>query len=283
MQLNDTQLKELCELAKKAALSAGRIIRNCDRSSLNIDEKSGGENIASQVVTEIDHRAQAEILNHLQPNLEAYELGLLAEESNDDGSRFKRDYFWCIDPLDGTLCFSRNEDGYSVAIALVAKDGTPIIGIVYDPRHDDLYSAIKDKGAYIGESEFKLKENANELTLLYDQSFLKIPNYLEEMEMLKEQAQKNGLKGVRKYHLGGAIMNGISTIKFAPAIYYKHPKESLGGGSIWDFAASSVIQREAGGFNSNYYGQALDLNREDSSFMNHQGVIFKSHQALDIK
>ena len=57
----------------------------------------------------------------------------------------------------------------------------------------------------------------------------------------------------------------------------------LGGGSIWDFAASSVIQREAGGFNSNYYGQALDLNREDSSFMNHQGVIFKSHQALDIK
>jgi 3'-phosphoadenosine 5'-phosphosulfate (PAPS) 3'-phosphatase len=80
--------------------------------------------------------------------------------------------------------------------------------------------------------------------------------------------------------LGGAVMNGLSTIELAPAIYYKQPKTALGGGSLWDFAASSVIQSEAGGFNSDYHQNQLDLNRKDSTFMNHKGVIFGSSKEL---
>jgi 3'(2'), 5'-bisphosphate nucleotidase/myo-inositol-1(or 4)-monophosphatase len=75
-------------------------------------------------------------------------------------------------------------------------------------------------------------------------------------------------------------MNGISTIEMAPAIYYKLPKKALGGGSLWDFAASSVIQSEAGGYNSDYDNNPLDLNREDSTFMNHRGVIYSSSKKL---
>ena len=72
---------------------------------------------------------------------------LLSEETNDDGSRFKEDFFWCIDPMDGTLPFINKQPGFSVSIALVAKDGTPNLGIVYDPSTDTLYHAIKGKGA----------------------------------------------------------------------------------------------------------------------------------------
>ena len=50
-----------------------------------------------------------------------YDLALLTEESEDDRSCFEKDYFWCIDPLDGTLPFTRNEAGYSVSIGLVAE------------------------------------------------------------------------------------------------------------------------------------------------------------------
>jgi 3'-phosphoadenosine 5'-phosphosulfate (PAPS) 3'-phosphatase len=75
-------------------------------------------------------------------------------------------------------------------------------------------------------------------------------------------------------------MNGITTIEMAPALYFKFPKKADGGGSLWDFAASSVIQSEAGGLNSDYFRKPLDLNRKNSTFMNHCGVIYVSHELM---
>lgn len=280
MILNDEQLKNLCEIAKTAALAAGKIIINAQESGdFKVMQKEGGENLASQVVTEIDHQAQEVILKILKPTLSNYDLALLTEESPDDGSRFEKDYFWCIDPLDGTLAFSRDEDGYSTSIALVRKDGTPLIGVVFNPRSKSLYYAIKGYGAFVNNKSLKVNKNEH-LTLLFDQSFLKIENYQDEINKLERITKELGLRGLKQHHLGGAVMNGISTIELAPAIYCKHPKKSLGGGSIWDFAASSVIQSEAGGYNRNYYLNELDLNRKDNTFMNHEGIIFASSEHL---
>ena len=148
MFLNADQLIKLCEIAKTAALSAGSIIANKQGSQIELHAKEGGENIASCVVTDIDLAAEAAILALLTPTQQEYELGLLTEESTDDSSRFDHDYFWCIDPLDGTLAFSRDEDGYSTSIALISKIGKPIIGVVYNPRSNTLYHAIKNQGAF---------------------------------------------------------------------------------------------------------------------------------------
>ena len=75
-------------------------------------------------------------------------------------------------------------------------------------------------------------------------------------------------------------MNAISTIEKAPALYFKIPKNSDGGGSLWDFAASSIIQSEAGGFNSDFFNSPIDLNKADSTFMNHKGIIYSSSEGL---
>ena len=47
-----------------------------------------------------------------------FEVGFLSEETEDNGSRFEEDYFWCIDPMDGTLAFINGHPGFSVSIAL---------------------------------------------------------------------------------------------------------------------------------------------------------------------
>ena len=282
MLLNKSQIKDLYEVAKKAALAAGTVIKSANIKSLNIQKKVGGENPASQIVTEIDLKAQKVILEFLTPTLKRYDLALLAEESIDDGSRFIKDYFWCIDPLDGTLAFTKEEQGYSVSIALVDKDGNSIIGVVYDPIGKNLYHAMKDHPAYRNDSIFKKAKDRNVLTHLYDQSFLKHELYENELNKLNELAKKLNLLGVQPHPLGGAVLNAIYTIEMAPAIYYKHPKKGQGGGSIWDFAASSIIQAQAGGYNSNFYGGPLDLNRKDSSFMNHEGIIFSSEKGIKI-
>jgi fructose-1,6-bisphosphatase/inositol monophosphatase family enzyme len=274
-------LNTLCEVAKKAALAAGEIIRSHQGKNHDVKSKQGGENLASQVVTEIDLKAEQAILEILNPTLAEYDLGLLAEETASEcTSRFEKKAFWCIDPLDGTLCFSRDEDGYSTSIGLVGQDGIPLVAAVYNPRSQTLYHAIKDQGAYKNGEVFTVPKWSDELTLLYDQSFLKHPTFDEEMNFLENAAKKLGLNGVKMFHLGGAVMNGITTIEMAPAVYYKLPKKADGGGSIWDFAASSLIQREAGGFNSDFHGKPLNLNRFDTTFMNHDGIIYCSDKRI---
>ena len=280
MSLSSKQINILLEIAKDAAKSASKIISNSMNKNIQTKLKDGGENYASQVVTEIDHKAQEAIFEIITPSLKDFNLGLLSEESPDDNSRFERDFFWCIDPLDGTLAFSKGEDGYSCSIALVSQNGEPIIGVVANPQDDSLYTAIKGEGALKNDSKFLISSQSDNLTLLYDQSYLNHPNFDEHIKKIEKEISLHNLKDVFQLKLGGAVMNAISTIERAPAIYYKLPKEAKGGGSLWDYAASSLIQREAGGYNSNYFGKPLDLNREDCTFMNHEGAIYTSYESL---
>lgn len=75
-------------------------------------------------------------------------------------------------------------------------------------------------------------------------------------------------------------MNAIWVLERAPACYFKFPKPGNGGGCIWDFAATACIYNELGAVASDIYGNALDLNRSDSAFMNHRGVLFASSADL---
>ena len=141
-------LLQLNNIAIKAALAAGKIIQQYKNKDVSVKEKKGGASYASQVVTVVDKACETEILSHLLPTCDEFNIALLSEETEDDGSRLKEDFFWCIDPMDGTLAFINKHPGFSVAIALVAKDGTPYIGVVFDPSTDTLYHAIKGHGAY---------------------------------------------------------------------------------------------------------------------------------------
>ena len=147
--MRDLDLQLLAESAVVAARTAGRIISRYSNQEIEVEHKDGGHTYASQVVTEVDRKAQDAILEILNPSCDEYDFALLTEESEDDHSRFQKDYFWCIDPLDGTLPFTKRETGYSVSIALVSKSGKPQIGVVYDPVHDVLWEAAVGRGVKI--------------------------------------------------------------------------------------------------------------------------------------
>ena len=117
-------LPELTKQAVQSAREAGELIRSYQDREVDVLHKEGGDTYASQVVTEVDRKAQDAILRILGTSCEEFDLAVLTEESEDDRSRFEKEFFWCIDPMDGTLPFIRKEPGYSVSIALVAKDGS---------------------------------------------------------------------------------------------------------------------------------------------------------------
>ena len=276
-------LQSLAETAVAAARSAGRIISQYSNQEIYVEHKDGGHSYASQVVTEVDRKAQDAILEILNSASDEYDFALLTEESEDDHSRFQKEYFWCIDPLDGTLPFTKKEPGYSVSIALVAKCGKPQIGVVYDPVHDVLWEAAIGRGVKKNDQPWMMNSNSDALTFTYDRSFEKHPERQRVLDELNSYAQAIGLTKVHATQYGGAVINACHALESAPGCHFKFAKPEEGGGSIWDYAATACLFEQAGASVSDVYGDALDLNRSDSTFMNHRGAVYATDAILASK
>ena len=273
-------LKELTKQAVQAAREAGELIRSYQDREVEVLHKEGGDTYASQVVTEVDRKAQDAILRILGPSCEECDIALLTEENEDDGSRFEKEAFWCIDPMDGTLPFIRKEPGYSVSIGLVAKDGSTRIGVVYDPVCDVLWQATKGNGVRRNGELWTLNAGGKELTFTYDRSFADRPERDRVLRELEDYAQSVGLKKLVALQFGGAVVNACHALENGPGCHFKFSKPQEGGGSLWDYAATACLYEEAGGVVSDVHGEPLDLNRADSTFMNHRGAIYATDRDL---
>ena len=273
-------LTDLTKQAVQAALEAGDLIRSYEDREVEVLHKEGGDTYASQVVTEVDRKAQDAILRILGPSCEEYDLAVLTEENEDDGSRFEKECFWCIDPMDGTLPFIRREPGYSVSIGLVAKDGSPKIGVVYDPVHDVLWQATKGQGVRKNGEPWTLDSKGKELTFTYDRSFTDRPERDRVLRELEAYAHSIGLNKLMATQFGGAVINACHALENAPGCHFKFAKPQEGGGSLWDYAATACLYNEAGAVVSDVHGDPLDLNRPDSTFMNHRGVVYATDRNL---
>ncbi len=264
-------LRELSDVACSAAKRAGQWI--AARRPKTIEHKEGALHLASQVVTEVDRQSEEILVECLRESTAQYDFALLTEESPDDGARLEKEFFWCVDPLDGTLPYIENEPGYSVVISLIRRDGVPMLGVVYDPLSDTMYSAIHGVVEVARPRPFS---NEELLSVYFDRSFLGDENYSQVHARLEELSETMGLGGVLVHVGAGAAMNACWAISRSPSCYFKFPKEGEGGGCLWDFAASACLYRASGLIATDIFGNALDLNRADSCFMNHRGVLFAS-------
>lgn len=271
---------ELTEKAVKAASNAGQLIRSYRDKDVNVMQKEGGSTLASQVVTEVDRKSQDAILQVLLPTCDEFDIALLAEEDEDDRGRLESAYFWCIDPLDGTLPFINGQQGYSVSIGLVAKDGTPLIGVVYDPVHDVLYQATKGQGLRRNNEWWLPTQDSQALTFTYDRSFAEDPNFNQVKDELEAYAHSLGLNEFNPIHYGGAVLNACHVLENGPGCHFKFPKSQDGGGSLWDYAATACLYEEGGAVVSDVFGNSLELNRPDSTYMNHRGALYATNKEL---
>lgn len=283
MILEHKILKEISELAEDSALKAGRLIHAYKGKEVSPKMKTAGDSLASQLFTEIDLKSQKLILENMKPVIKKYDLGILFEESSDNGSRFTKEYFLCVDPLDGTLPFLKSDNGYAVSISLISREGEPVIGVVYDPESDKLYSSIKGFGVYLNGEKWSITSKKSLLTVCFDRSFTEHKLFDKVVLKLEELSSELGLSGVNVIKSGGAVLNAIWSLENSPGCYFKLPKESEGGGSLWDFGATSLITKELGGQATDIYGDKIELNRSESLFLNHKGIIYASNQILGVK
>jgi len=281
--LSPEQLQNLCEIAVQAAQEAGQWIAQYDRRNLQKTFKDAGSSAASQIVTEVDIASEKIIRQRLEMVSEQLGIAFVGEESYSSNAheRFEKPYFWCVDPLDGTLAFAEGHSGYAVSIALLEQSGKPLIGVVYDPDNQVLYHAIKGQGCYRNLQPFKQSTHASKSLNVYaDASFKTHEHYELTISALEQYGQNLELDGLNVIYGSGAVVNACQVFNSGQACYVKPPRKEQGGGSIWDFAATACIANETGAWVSNSFGQTLDLNRPDSTFMNHQGIVFASNKQL---
>ena len=282
MLFDDELLSQLAKQAIAAARAAGRLIDANRQTGIDVRRKETGTSAASQIVTEVDHKAQAAILEILKPTCSVHDLALLTEEAPDNGQRREKPAFWSIDPMDGTLAFIRNTPGFSVSIALVARDGTPLIGVVHDPLEQDLFHAVRGQGAFKNGQRIRVPglDPEKPLLLRTDLSFQSDPLLEQTAAGLEEIASNLGLPGADIRFQVGAVMNACGILESPNTCYFKYPRTGNSGGSLWDYAATACLFDEVGAVASDIEGRPMELNRAGSTFMNHRGILYAGHREL---
>ena len=267
-------------IAQLAALKAGnRIMEYFGRKIETMDKGFGYEK--SDLLTKADQEAQEIIEKHLQSFNDS--IGFLGEENglNTNESRFEKDFFWSVDPLDGTKSFINGHNGFAVSIGLTRKDGKGLLGVTYFPAKRELYYG------HINQKACK-----NDIALNSERKTKIIKIYLSEAETLpkiKNEFYNDLIIEIKEHYPDRKVQaeNIIAPVEKAckvidnesEAIYYGIPRKKLGV-SIWDFSAVAPIAQANNCFVSDLYGNSLELNRKESTFLHHNGFLFTSNKEL---
>tara|TARA_B100000902_G_C27260905_1_gene890675 strand:+ start:918 stop:1712 length:795 start_codon:yes stop_codon:yes gene_type:complete len=134
------ELIKLLKIAINASVKGGHEIMDVYDSDFEVEHKQD-----NSPLTLADKRCN-EIIER---SLSLTNIPVLSEEgaSIDYEIRKNWEYFWLVDPLDGTKEFVKRNGEFTVNIALIHQN-LPVLGVVYVPATHDLYFATKDIGSY---------------------------------------------------------------------------------------------------------------------------------------
>ena len=133
------------------ARQAGEILR----AGYNKEHQVGYKGVID-LVTEVDHQSEAFLLGQVQENFPDHhifseETGVI--QGNDE-------HIWYIDPLDGTVNYAHHVPIFCVSIAY-ASGGTLVLGAVYDPLRDEMFTAERGQGAYLNGQPIRVSLTTN--------------------------------------------------------------------------------------------------------------------------
>jgi myo-inositol-1(or 4)-monophosphatase len=134
-----TELENYLSVATEIARESGQLLVQMFNRPKEISYKG-----TFNLVTEADKRSEALIAERLRTHFPRHDM--VGEEGG--GQKTASDYCWYVDPLDGTTNFAHGFPVFCVSLGLAYRDEV-IAGVVYDPIHEELYTAEKGSGAYL--------------------------------------------------------------------------------------------------------------------------------------
>jgi len=223
--------EQLLETAIEAARKAAVILQESFTSFTIAEADLKGHN---DYVTEVDRASEQAIIETILSRHPEHTI--LAEESGlrDSGGGVR----WIIDPLDGTTNYIHGFPVYSVSIA-AEVDGKIAAGVVLDPTRDELFTAVRGKGATLNGEPIRVTTTTDLAPALILTGFpFKASQYLEDFITVFRELLP-AASGLRR--CGSAAID-LSYVACGRADGFWEF-----GLSPWDIAAGSLIVEEAGG------------------------------------
>jgi len=221
-------MKPIITDLERLARESGAILRDAYNEDHTVHYK--GE---IDLVTEVDHKSEAFLIGEIQSKFHGSHI--LAEESGK--TEGDNEGQWYIDPLDGTVNYAHHIPVFCVSIAY-AFNGTVILGAVYDPLRDEMYTGVRGEGSFLNGKKLHVSE-VTELgkCLLgtgfpYDTWDTELDNfkYFERLAKRTQGVRRIGAAALDACYVAAGRFEGFWEYKLKP----------------WDVAAAGLIAEEAG-------------------------------------
>lgn len=234
-------LNKIKEAAVDMAIDCGRIhMQSFRHTDIGIDTKSN----VYDVVTKVDKECEDLLVSMITDAFPDHSI--IGEET---GSHIKdgSDWAWVIDPLDGTNSYSQGLPVFCVSIGVTYK-GEAVVAVVYAPYLDEMYTAVKGEGAYMGRLQMPFADLQKRLKVSqktdlgqcvvasgfpYDKATHPCNN-LSEVSAIVPQ-----VRGFRR--MGSAAYDLCCTAMGTIDVYWEYNLNP------WDACAGQLIVQEAGG------------------------------------
>ena len=200
----------------------------------------------SDLVTEADLASQEAIREVV---LGAFGNHGFVSEEGDGQTAGDAEYCWVVDPLDGTTNYVHQVPHYATSVALLHR-GRPIVGVVFDPQHEECYTSERGAGAHLNGQPIRTSGVTELSQALVAASFAaKVTRPSAEVDQF--MAAVLNCQAVRR--TGSAALNlcYVAAGRF-DAFWALSTK-------TWDVAAGVLLVEEAGGAVSQVDGRAFDL------------------------
>ncbi len=230
------QLQRRLDVARYAAQNAAVLAsrRFVERETLEVFSKG-----AQDRVTEVDRSTESLIRTIIERHFPGE--AILGEEYGGAAPQQGEAGLWVIDPIDGTDCFVFGLPMWCISIAWITA-GEAQVGVIYDPVHDETFSAVKNGGAFCNDRLIHASDASK-----VDQGVFGIGYSTRIAPEATLAPLEHLLRQGGMFHRCGSGALSLAWVAAGRLVGYYEPHINS-----WDCLAGLVLIREAGGWHSDF-------------------------------
>ncbi|KAL1404870.1 hypothetical protein Q8F55_008481 [Vanrija albida] len=272
-------LDEILAFAVALAREAGDMILKGQAKRFATSAVAATKANEVDLVTEVDKAVEAFILARITA---AYPSHRFVGEETYEGEAITNEPTWIVDPIDGTTNFIHGYPLVATSIGL-AVNGVPVLGVIYNPFLDQMYSAARGRGAFLnGTTRLPISGKPRALDLASALISVDIGNSRAEPELISRLDTFKTLSG--RPGDGGKMVHslrsvGCTSVNLCLVASGGQDMHWEIGGWPWDVCAGMCIISEAGGVT--FGGKGSDLSGvEDAALLVGRRFLFVRAVAL---
>lgn len=235
--------EKIKQQAETWILEASQYLKEKMNGTYSIETKSH----RNDLVTEIDKNVEKFFLDKVAANYQDHRL--MGEEGSFEQIKDLKGIVWILDPIDGTVNFVHQKSNFAISIGIF-EDGVPIIGLVYDVMHDEMFSSFKGQGAMLNGHPLPLlkKSYLQQAILSFNAGWMIKDRRLERLVDSSRGIRSYGVAALEMAYVACGRLDGYISLNLAP----------------WDVAGGYALLQEVEAKVTNYEGDELTFLEKDT-------------------